>query len=330
MRTSSATLPPEPVEEVESPDLSEEPVVAILGPTGTGKSSFAVRVALALGGEVVSCDSMAVYRGLDIGTAKPTPEERRGVPHHLLDVAEPGTTFSAGAFRAQALAALTDIRSRGRLPILVGGTGLYARALLQGLAHAPPSREPLRERLLARGSGRLNALLRRLDPARAAELPPRDTLRIVRALEVRLESGRPMSALLAEQPFGASGLRRVFRIGLTGPRPLLYNRIEARVDDMMARGFLQEVRGLLSAGVLRGPVAKAIGYGELAAHLAGELPLDEAVARIKQRSRNLAKRQLTWFRRESGTHWYTIDREAWESHAVERIQRWWEAPAGQP
>jgi len=315
---------------VPDPDLSATPVVAVLGPTGTGKSSFAVRAALALGGEVVSCDSMAVYRGLDIGTAKPSPDERRGVPHHLLDVAEPGSYFSAGAFRDQALRALAGIRSRGGLPILVGGTGLYARALLEGLAQAPPRRESLRESLLARGPDRLYALLRRLDPARATELPPRDTLRIVRALEVRLESGRPMSALLAESPFGRAGLRTVLRIGLTGPRPLLYNRIEARVEDMMARGFLEEVRGLLRNGALRGPVAKAIGYGELAAHLAGDLSLEEAVARIKRRSRNLAKRQITWFRRESGTHWYPIDREAWESHAMERIQRWWEAPAGQP
>jgi len=312
------------------PDLSGVPVVAILGPTGTGKSSFAVRLALTLGGEVLSCDSMAVYRGLDIGTAKLTPAERRGVPHHLIDVAEPGTTFSAGAFRTQALRALDGVRSRGRLPILVGGTGLYARALLAGLAQAPPRREDLRQNLARRGPERLCALLQKLDPARAAQIPPRDTLRIVRALEVRIESGRPMSSLLAEQPFGRSGLRNVLRIGLTGPRPVLYNRIEARVDAMMARGFLEEVRGLLGAGALRGPVLKAIGYGELAAHLAGDLSIEEAVARIKRRSRNLAKRQFTWFRRESGTHWYSIDREAWESHAVERIQRWWEAPAGQP
>lgn len=313
-------------------DVLDEPVLAVLGPTGTGKSAFAVAAAIALGGEVISCDSMAVYRGLDIGTDKLPPPERRGVPHHLVDVADPGESFSAGAFRDLALAAVADIRGRGRLPVLVGGTGLYARALLMGIAPAPPRQEAVRARLEARlarsGPERLHGLLRRLDPARAAELPPRDALRLIRALEVRLVTGRPMSALLSEEPFGARALRTVLRIGLTGPRPLLYNRIDARVDAMVARGFLDEVRGLREAGALRGPVLKAIGYGELAAHLAGEVTLEAAVAEIKRRSRNLAKRQMTWFRRERSVHWYSIDREAWESHAMERAGRWWEARAG--
>lgn len=313
-------------------DLLDEPVLAVLGPTGTGKSAFAVDVALALGGEVISCDSMAVYRGLDIGTDKPSAADRRGVPHHLIDVAEPGESFSAGAFRDRALEALAAIRARGRLPILVGGTGLYARALLLGIAHAPPRQEAVRARLARRleraGPERLHALLRRLDPARAAALPPRDALRIVRALEVRLATGRPMSALLAEAPFGTEALKRVLRIGLTAPRPLLYNRIEARVDAMVARGLADEVRGLRDAGTLRGPVLKAIGYGEFAAYLAGDVTLEEAVAEVKRRSRNLAKRQMTWFQKERSVTWYSIDREAWETHAMERARRWWETCAG--
>lgn len=309
-----------------APASLDVPVLAILGPTGTGKSSFALDAALALGGEILSCDSMAVYRGCDIGTAKVPPQERRGVPHHLLDLAEPGDFFSAGAFRDLALQTLREISARGKLPILVGGTGLYARALLQGIAPAPPRDSGLRQRLgemaRTRGPAYLHRLLKRLDPERAAQLPAADTLRLVRALEVNLLSGGPMSRLLAQTPFGMRGLSRVLRIGLTAPKPLLYNRIEARVDIMMAQGFLEEVRGLESSGRLSGPIRKAIGYGELADHLAGGLPLEAAVAKIKQRSRNLAKRQMTWFRRERDIEWFATDREAWEDHALKRIRRW--------
>ncbi len=305
--------------------LPEGPLLAIVGPTATGKTRFAVEVAIRLGGEVVSCDSMAVYRGFDIGTDKPSAEERRGVPHHLIDVADPGTFYSAGSFRADALGVLRDIWSRGGMAILVGGTGLYYRALTSGLVSAPGRQAGLRERLnrraLAKGPERLHRVLSRLDPDRAREVGPRDVLRIVRALEVRLSTGRAFSGWIRQggnQPGVAPG----FTVGLTAPKPFLYHRIERRVEEMMAAGLLDEVRRLKVSGRLSGPASKAIGYGELAAHLEGSMELEEAVRRIKQRSRNLAKRQQAWFKREEGIHWFEIQEEEWRDDALELIQRW--------
>jgi tRNA dimethylallyltransferase len=317
-----------------SDDLLAQPVLAILGPTGAGKSRFAVEVALAFRGEVISCDSMAVYRGVDIGTDKPSLSERRGVRHHLIDVVEPGAFFSAGAFRAKALEAIREIRGREALPIIVGGTGLYARALLDGMAPAPPRNEALRERLKAiaerSGAGKLHRILQRLDPASASRLHQGDALRVIRAIEVRLVTGRPMSRLIEERPFGRESLSRVLRLCLTAPRQVLYNRIERRAEAMVQLGLVEEVKALVEAGKLKGPVAKAIGYSEIARYLKGEIGLEQALALIKQRSRNLAKRQLTWFRRESGLIWLDIETEAWKSNAMERIRRWREAPGGQP
>lgn len=300
-------------------------VLAIVGPTAVGKSGFALAVAERLGGEIVSCDSMAVYRGLDIGTDKPSPAERARVPHHLLDVAEPGAYFSAGAFRQAALEAVREIGARGRACIVTGGTGLYYRALTKGLAQMPGRQERIRERLheraRRRGPPSLHRALRRLDPPSAARIMPRDTLRLVRALEVYLATGRPLSAWIAEEEPPAGASIRWVRVGLTASRGWLYTRIEERVDSMMRAGFLDEVRRLRDLGVLTGPVAKAIGYGELAAHLEGLSSLEEAVARIKLRSRHLAKRQISWFKREAGIHWYSVDKEAWQHDAMEFIQR---------
>lgn len=304
------------------------PILAIVGPTAAGKSAFALEVAARFGGEIVSCDSMAVYRGLDIGTDKPSAEARALVRHHLLDVADPGTTFSAGAFREMALAAMADIASRGRLCVIVGGTGLYYRALTQGLIRAPGRQEEIRERLKARlartGPERLHRLLSRLDPRTAARLGRRDALRIIRAIEVYIATGTPLSEWIARAPFGAGGLRGAPTIGLTAPREVLYARIDSRVDAMMSAGLLAEVRGLHAAGMLAGPVRKAIGYGELAHHLEGLISLEGAVARIKLRSRHLAKRQLAWFRREKGISWYRLDKEAWKNESMEFIERWYE------
>ena len=308
-------------------------LLSIVGPTAAGKSRFAVEVALRFGGEIVSCDSMAVYRGLDIGTDKPSPAERRGVPHHLLDVAEPGTVFSAGAFRALALQALSEIHGRARLAILTGGTGLYYRALTRGLVEAPGRQEAIRRRLLERAERRgpesLHRLLRRLDPGYAATIGPRDLLRTVRALEVRLASGRPLSAYIRESPFGSRAIPGL-TVGLTAPKSFLYHRIDRRVEEMVAAGLLNEVRGLWESGRLRGPVRKAIGYGELAAFLEGSLSLEEAVRLIQRRSRNLARRQLAWFRREEGIQWFEIQKEAWTHDALECIERWLEETPRQP
>lgn len=303
------------------------PVLAIVGPTAAGKSRFALEVAERIGGEILSCDSMAVYRGLDIGTAKPSPEDRQRVRHHLLDVVEPGSAFSAGAFRAAAREAMADMAAREKACVLVGGTGLYYRALTQGLADLPPRDESLRERLTARvgrrGAQSLHKILRRLDPKAAARITPADTVRTVRALEVRLLTRRPISSWIETSPFGCAALPGVLKIGLSASRAVLYERIEARVDAMMAAGLLREVEGLHRAGRLTGTARKAIGYGELADALEGALTLPEAVARIKLRSRHLAKRQTTWFRKETGVKWYYIDaREAWKNDAMEFIQRW--------
>jgi tRNA dimethylallyltransferase len=303
------------------------PTLAIVGPTASGKSRFALRVAEALGGEVLSCDSMAVFRGMDIGTDKPPAADRTRIPHHLIDLAEPGSTFSAGAFRAAALQAMEDMAGRGVACVVVGGTGLYYRALTEGLVDLPPRDEPLRERLRARihrrGAPAAHRLLGRLDPASAGRILPGDALRIVRALEVRLLTGEPLSAWIARAPFGASRLEGVLKIGLTAPRETLYARIDARVDQMVAAGLPAEVEGLLRAGVLRGTARKAIGYGEMADHLEGRCSLEVAVDRVKLRSRHLAKRQLAWFRKEPGIRWYDVSgREAWSDESMEFIKRW--------
>ncbi len=301
------------------------PVLSIVGPTAAGKSGFAIEAALCLGAEIVSCDSMAVYRGLDIGTDKPSNEERARVPHHLVDVAEPGSYFSAGAFRRSALRAIEEIGERRRLCILVGGTGLYYRALTQGLIAVPGRQEALRERLNERiartGPERLHRILRRVDPATAARIGERDSLRIVRALEVLITTGKPQSQWIRENPFGNRVIPGL-RLGLTAPRQFLYDRIESRVDEMMRRGLLEEVKALHGRGVLSGPVGKAIGYMELAGFLEGLFTLDEAVAQIKLHSRRLAKRQLAWFKKETDIKWFEIDKEAWKDDAMEFIKRW--------
>jgi tRNA dimethylallyltransferase len=309
-------------------------VVAVVGPTAVGKSSFALDVAFRFGGEVISCDSMQVYRGLDIGTDKLPATQRRGVPHHLLDVAEPGATFSAGAFRRKALEVLADFGRRGCIGVLVGGTGLYYRALVCGLVEAPSRDEALRARLFEKvrikGPERLHRVLSRLDPLHAPTVRSNDALRIVRALEVRILSGVPLGEKIRDNPLGSGPLLRVLKIGLTAPRRLLYDSIESRVEAMVAAGWLDEVAHLRERGVLVGPVAKAIGYGELASVLDGALTLEGAVDRIKIRSRNLAKRQWTWFRKEADVAWYDVTQEAWHDRAFRCIETWIQATPRQP
>lgn len=283
------------------------PVIVILGPTATGKSALAIELAERLGGEIVNADSLQVYRGLDVGTAKPTPEERARVPHHLVDVLEPTERYSAGEFARRARAAIAQIRSRGHRPIVVGGSGLYLRALLEGISPVPPGdpavRRRLRERLDHEGLDALYTELQARDPATADRLPPGDTQRILRALEVVEVSGTPLSEWIARHPYGEERLAAV-RVGLTLPRRLLYDAIARRVACMLERGWVEEVARLMARGLgTAAPAFQAIGYREIARHLAGEWTLDRAVEETVRATRRYAKRQLTWFRRERDIIW---------------------------
>ncbi|HVF58289.1 MAG TPA: tRNA (adenosine(37)-N6)-dimethylallyltransferase MiaA [Thermoanaerobaculia bacterium] len=283
------------------------PFVAIVGATATGKSALAIALAERLDGEIVNADALQVYRGFDIGTAKPSAEERRRVPHHLLDLLEPHERWSAGEFARQGRAAIAEIEGRGRLPIVVGGSGLYLRALIEGISAVPPGdpavRRALRERLAAEGLPALAAELARRDPETAARLAPGDTQRVLRALEVALVSGAPLAAWISRQPFGKERLSAT-RVGLTLPRPVLYSRIADRVLRMVERGWVDEVAGLLARGGAEQPAFQAIGYRQLARHVLGEWPLDQAVAETIQATRRFAKRQETWFRKEPDVTWF--------------------------
>jgi tRNA dimethylallyltransferase len=288
-----------------------KPVVAILGATATGKSAVALAVAEALGGEIVNADALQVYRGFDIGTAKPTAEERARVPHHLLDILEPSERFSAGEFARRARRVLAEIGERGSLALVVGGSGLYLRALLEGISPVPPGDPALRRRLRRRleheGLPALEAELAERDPATAARLAAGDTQRVLRALEVVLTSGVPLSRWIERQPFGDQRLPAL-KIGLTLPRTILYDRIAARVVRMLDRGWLDEVEDLLKRGVEANlPAFQAIGYRQLVEHLRGEASLEEAVEEITRQTRRFAKRQETWFRKEPEVVWVQAD-----------------------
>lgn len=289
----------------------DTPLVAIVGPTAAGKSALALELAERLRGEVLNFDSVQVYRGLDIGAGKLAPEERRGIPHHLMDIVEPGQIFTAGDFARAASQVAVSVRKRKHLPILVGGTGLYLRALLLGLFEGPRRSEALRARLrgiaLERGRERLHRMLERLDPASAGKIQPRDTQKIIRALEVRLLAGRPVSELHAA---GRKGLRgfRAFKVGLNPDRAELYRRIDARVEGMFRAGLVEETRAALErlghGAPGRAAALGALGYRQACAVLAGELSRQEAVRRTQAATRRYAKRQMTWFRRESGVEWF--------------------------
>jgi tRNA dimethylallyltransferase len=284
-----------------------EPVLAIVGPTATGKSALGMALAERLSGEIINADALQVYRGFDIGTAKPGAEERARVPHHLIDILEPHEPYSAGEFARRAQEAIAEIHGRGRMPIVVGGSGLYLRALFQGMSPMPPGdpeiRRKLRERLDEEGLPALVQELWRLDPATAARLKPGDTQRVLRAIEVFLAAGRPLSALIAEQPFGTQRIAAI-HVGLTVPRGILYDQIAGRVSRMMEAGWLEEVAGLLRQGLSPGlPAFQAIGYRQLVRHLIGEGSLSEAVGETIQATRRFAKRQETWFRKESDVTW---------------------------
>jgi tRNA dimethylallyltransferase len=283
------------------------PLVAILGPTASGKSALGVWLAERLDGEVVACDSTQQYRGFDIGTAKPSLTERRGIPHHLLDILEPRQSATAGDYRQWAIAVLDDLRRRARLPVFTVGTGLYLRALLEGLADAPPRSEGLRERLRdsarSHSPGHLHRMLHRLDRETSQRIARGDEQKLIRAIEVCLLAKRPLSQLHREARAPLTSWHAL-KIGLAPPREKLYAKINVRVETMLENGWVEEVRRLLAAGLPEDSKPfDFIGYRECRAHIRGEMTLEDAKAAIAQATRRYAKRQMTWFRKESGVAW---------------------------
>jgi tRNA dimethylallyltransferase len=307
-----------------NPGISELPLIAVVGPTASGKSVLGVWLAEQFGGEVLACDSTQLYRGFDIGTAKPGIAERRGIPHHLIDSLMPSEAATAGGYREKALVVLEDLRRRGPLPILTVGTGLYLRALLEGLAEVPQRSEELRERLRAsaaeHGPGYLHRLLARLDPETARKIAAADEQKLIRAIEVCVLTQRPVSEV---HKMGRTPLEgwRALKIGLMPPREVLYERIHARTDAMLAQGWMEEVRRLMESGLPEN--AKPfdfIGYRELRDVLHGKKKLEEARAAIQQATRQYAKRQLTWFRKDHSVHWLTGFGE--DSHVQDQAREW--------
>ena len=283
-------------------------LVAILGPTGSGKTGLSLELATRFRGEIVNCDSVAIYRDFSIGTAKPTKEEQARAPHHLFDCIDPVSFTTAGEYSRRARVVLGEICERGNLPIVVGGTGLYLRALLDGLFPGPERSEDLRERLrkLAGGKGpaHLHRILRRLDDAAASKIHANDVPKIIRAIEVSLAARRPMTEQWKAGRDALAGFR-ILRIGLDPPRAELYARINRRVQAMFEAGLVEETSLLLKT---YGPEARplsSIGYKQVVQLLEGEINRETAVAAVRQAHRNYAKRQLTWFRRETDVNWLT-------------------------
>jgi tRNA dimethylallyltransferase len=281
-------------------------LVAVVGPTGAGKSELALRIAEDFGGEVVNCDSLQLYRHLDIGTAKLLPDERRGVPHHLLDILNPDQVFTAGEYARLARPVLASVAARGHLPVVVGGTGFYLRALLEGLFPGPSRDETLRGRLArreARHPGWMHRLLVRFDPASAARIHPGDIHKLTRAAEVLLATRRPLSAWFADGRDALAGFR-VLKLGLDPPRTLLYERLDDRCARMFDRGLVEEVRGILELGYpATSKALEAHGYRQAVQAIAGELEIPEALLHARRNTRRYAKRQWTWFRRDPQVRW---------------------------
>jgi len=301
------------VETVVTPALSEthpDPLaILILGPTGGGKTALSLALGERFDGEIVSCDSVAVYRGMDLGSAKPSAEEQRRLPHHLIDIANPDEVFSAGEYARQARAAMSEIVTRQRTPIVTGGTGLYLRALTLGLFPGPPRQQEMRNRLIRslqdRSAHWLHRMLERLDPPSAARIHANDTPKLIRALEILFTTGQPLSATLEARPDLArdplTGFR-LLRIGLNPPRQALYDRLNRRAAQMFESGLVEETRTLLTQyGRIK--TLHALGYHQAIAVLDGTMLLAEAIAAASQGHRNYAKRQLTWFRREPEVRW---------------------------
>jgi tRNA dimethylallyltransferase len=298
------------------------PLVAIVGPTASGKSSLGIFLAREFSGEVIACDSTQLYRGFDIGTAKPPIADRQTIPHHLLDILEPSDSSTAGGYRERAVSVLADLRARRRLPILTVGTGLYLRALLEGLADLPQRSEEIRQRLRAsateHGQGHLHKMLGHLDSQAAKQIASADEQKLIRAIEICLLTGRPLTEVHCAGRTPLTGWR-VVKIGLKPPREALLQRIRERAETMLEAGWLDEVRRLVASGLPED--AKPfdfIGYRELRSHLRGELTFEQARVAIQQGTRQYAKRQMTWFRRESNVHWLTGFGDAPEVQSMAR------------
>ncbi len=297
----------------------------LTGPTASGKSATGVELARRIDAEIVSLDSMAVYRRLDVGTAKPTPEQRRAAAHHLIDLVEPWEEFSLARFVEEAKHAVDDIVGRGKQALFVGGTPLYLKALLRGIFQGPPADWPLRRRLADRarehGPEWLHRRLAQVDPASAARLHPNDARRLIRALEVYEKTGRPISALQRQFDSGRPAEQcRVFV--LDWPRAELYERIERRVDEMFAAGLLEEIRRLLADKTGKGfsrTARQAVGYREAIEHLEGRRELPETIDLVKRRTRQLAKRQMTWFRGLSECRFVAVSDRLDAAEVAERI-----------
>ncbi|HEV7893776.1 MAG TPA: tRNA (adenosine(37)-N6)-dimethylallyltransferase MiaA [Pyrinomonadaceae bacterium] len=303
---------------------TERPVVAVVGPTASGKSDLGIALALRLGGEIVNCDSVQVYREIEIATAKVPFEERRGVPHHLIDFVPPGVRYTAADWARDALRTIEEIESRGRAALLVGGTGFYLRALREPFFEAPPTDEALRRRLERirerRGPERLHRLLTRLDPDSAARLNERDWPRVQRALELYLQTGARLSERLKDRPEPPALASRLRVFALSPPREELYRRIDARAEAHFRAGLVEEVGELLARGVPDDSSALgAHGYRRVVEHLRGERTLESAVEQTKLDVRHYAKRQLTWFRREPGVEW--VEGFGEDPHAQEEVAR---------
>jgi tRNA dimethylallyltransferase len=300
-----------------------KPVVVIVGPTAVGKSRIAVEVAKTFETEVLTADSRQVYRGMDVGTDKPASEERQAVPHRLIDLVDPDESFNAGLYRRQAIDEIERLYRDCRLPLVVGGTGLYVRTLLKGLCDAPQAdpivREALRQEAEDQGSDRLYARLVDVDPVLAARLHPRDESKVIRALEVYQLSGRRMSEFQQEHGFAERPFATLM-IGLNRNRDTLYRRIEGRIDWQLAHGLIEETKRLLAQGYQRNSAAmKGLGYRQVAEHLAGEYDASEMVRRFKRDTRHFSKRQMTWFRKEPGIQWLMIEESESVPHTATRV-----------
>ncbi|MCC2641718.1 MAG: miaA [Nitrospira sp.] len=323
--------------------LSLRPLVVLVGPTAVGKSEIGARLAQELSTDLLTADSRQVYRGMDIATDKPKPEQRRGVPHRLIDLVDPGESFDAGRYRELALEEIERLYSERRLPLVVGGTGLYVRTLIHGLCDVPRADHAFRASLLqeARAQGRhfLHAELKRVDPDLAARLHPHDEVKIVRALEVHYLSGQLLSEVHRQHRFSEQSFS-VLMIGLNRDRQALYRRIDQRVDAMFGAGLIQETEELLAKEYGRESGAmKGLGYRQVAGYLAGEYNQAEARRLLKRDTRHFAKRQLTWFRKEPGLRWWSLDGqdspESVAGHLLETVRTFMQdldnrRPAGAP